>query len=200
MESLQHEYTKYAEALYCALRDDAYYITMEKTVENSVTSKEIMLRYLEYSMIEAKKYGILHIPKEHEYGVSVWAKPLSLNMQSQKHSEKKDFLLKYMGEKSLKTYQSIISFMEAKAQPLIKEDFWYLSIVGVLPDFQGQGLGQKLVENVLHKSDKNNISTYLETFNAKNIPFYERLGYKTVGTFFEPTTKSEYRIMVRFHK
>ena len=197
MGKSQHKHQKYAEALYYALQYDAFYITMKNTVESDATSKEVMLHYMEFSMIEAEKYSILYIPKEHEYGVSVWAKPLNPHRQSQKHSEKKDFILQCMGKHSMETYQSIITFMAAKAEPLIGSDFWYLSIVGVLPEFQGRGLGKKLIENVLIESDLNQVPTYLETFNSRNISFYERLGYKTVGIFYEPTVKSKYSIMIR---
>ena len=191
------KYRQYAKALHSALTEDAFYITMEASVGNGEPAREAMLRYLEFSMLEAEKSGELCIPPDHEYGVSIWSKPISHDMEVKKQQEKKLFLLGEMGSKSLETYNAIIDFMSAKAEPLIGDDFWYLSIIGILPKFQGQGLGPGLITNVLEKTDSLNVSTFLETFTPRNIPFYERLGYREVQSFDEPTTKATYWLMIR---
>ena len=49
-----------AEVLYAALTDDAFYVTMEASVEGEQTDRrEAMLRYLDYSMKEAHAHGAL---------------------------------------------------------------------------------------------------------------------------------------------
>ena len=194
---MNFKYRKYAEALYSALSEDAFYITMEASVENSDSSKEAMLSYLEFSMIEAEKCGELYIPADHEYGVSIWSKPVNRESEVKKCHEKKLFLLNVMGEESLKTYNKIVDFMSAKAETYIDKNFWYLSIVGVLPEFQGQGLGPGLVKKVLKKTDALQAPTYLETFTPRNMTFYKRLGYQEINSFNEPTTKAKYWLMIR---
>ena len=193
----EFKYRKYAEALYRALREDAFYITMKNSIGDGGSSKEAMLRYMEFSMIEGEKYGELYIPKDHEYGVSVWTKPLNGVLEAQKSAEKKLFLLSQMGEESLNTYNAIVEFMSAKAEPFIGQKFWYLSIVGVLPEFQGQGLGSGLIKNVLQKTDRLKVPTYLETFTPRNMTFYDRLGYQAIESFHEPTTEARYWLMIR---
>ena len=190
-------YRKYAEALYDALREDAFYITMEESVDKRESSKEAMLKYMEFSITEGKKYGELYIPHGHDYGVSIWAKPISRELEAKKNHEKKMFLLHEMGEKSLNTYKAIVEFMSLKAEPFIDKHFWYLSIVGILPEFQGQGFGPGLIQNVLKTTDALQVPTYLETFTPRNMPFYERFGYRETQFFYEPTTRSEYCLMVR---
>ena len=191
------KYRQYAKALHSALTEDAFYITMEATVGNGESAKEAMLRYLEFSMLEAEKSGELYIPDDHEYGVSIWSKPINHDLEVKKQQEKKEFLLSEMGNKSLETYNAIVDFMSIKAEPFIGDDFWYLSIIGILPEFQGQGLGPKLITNVLEKTDSLNVPTYLETFTPRNMTFYERLGYRSVQSFDEPTTKATYWLMIR---
>ena len=190
------KYKNFAEALYEALSNDAFYITMEKSVNNG-SSKEAMLRYMDYSMLEAEKYGDLIIPEHHEHGASIWAKPLEKELDVVKSSEKKHFLKYGMGDASLRTYNSIVSFMAEKAAPLIGKDFWYLSIIGILPEFQGQGLGPDLVKEVLEKTDVLGVPTYLETFTTRNISFYNRIGYQVAGSFHEPTADATYWLMIR---
>jgi GNAT superfamily N-acetyltransferase len=87
--------------------------------------------------------------------------------------------------------------MSDKTTPLVQEEAWYLSIIGVLPAFQGRGLGAGLVENVLACTDPAGIPTYLETFTPRTISFYNRLGYRVVDCFKEPRTEANYWVMVR---
>jgi len=194
--NFKFKYREYAESLYRALSEDAFYITMEESVDN-FESKEAMVRYMEFSMIEGEKSGELYIPEDHEYGVSVWAKPINRELEIKKHHEKKLFLLNKMGAKSLKTYNAIVDFMSAKAEAYIEKNSWYLSMVGVLPEFQGQGFGPALIKNVLEKTDRLKVATYLETFTPRNMTFYNRLGYQAIESFHEPTTDAKYWLMIR---
>jgi len=107
--SYTFRYKNYAEALYDSLREDAFYLTLEKSIEDPVSAKVAMLKYLDYSIVESEKYGEVLIPAEHKFGVSVWAKPLSEDLSIQKSEEKHAFLLQELGEKSLKMYISIVN-------------------------------------------------------------------------------------------
>jgi GNAT superfamily N-acetyltransferase len=80
---------------------------------------------------------------------------------------------------------------------LVSPDSWYLSIVGISPPFQGRGLGKGLLKEILALADSAGISTYLETFVARNKKFYQQLGYVEKGSLYEPTVNSEYWVMVR---
>ncbi|HKU13003.1 MAG TPA: GNAT family N-acetyltransferase [Steroidobacteraceae bacterium] len=58
---------------------------------------------------------------------------------------------------------------------------YYLPFVGVEPLQQGRGLGALLLQPILHRCDDERLPAYLESTNPRNIPFYERLGFKRVG-------------------
>ncbi len=193
----KYQYHNYSTALYEALLDDAFYITMERSIADTAFCKEAMLRYLDYSMVEAKKYGELFIPTDHQFGVSVWSVPIDQELEAQKSLEKKSFIRNHMSQQSLEKYNQIVGIMAANAATLIDKDDWYLSIVGILPEYQGKGLGIELVNSVLAKTDRLRVRTYLETFTARNMTFYERLGYQVADSFYEPTTESKYWLMVR---
>ncbi len=193
----EYQYKNFAEALYDALTEDAFYCTMEKSVSPPFCPKEAMLRYLDFSMLEAAKYGELNIPIEHQYGVSIWSKPQIDLIEKQKSSDKVSFILENMGENSLKIYQQIVDFMSSKSEPVIDNNAWYLSIVGILPAFQNKGYGPGLITNILAKTDQLKRSTYLETFTPRNMSFYQRLGYQVVDCFIEPTANSKYWLMLR---
>lgn len=193
----EFKYKKCAEALYSALCQDAFYRTLEKSIEGPGPSKEAMVKYMDFSMVEGHQSGVLYMPENLEYGASIWSKPLAWELDKIKQSEKKAFLLDALGRNALNTYQSIVDFMGSRAAPFIGDDYWYLSIIGILPRFQGQGLGPGLVRDVLTTTDSLNIATYLETFTPRNIGFYKKLGYQEIDSFFEPTTQARYWIMIR---
>jgi GNAT superfamily N-acetyltransferase len=80
---------------------------------------------------------------------------------------------------------------------LLVHSAWYLSIVGVAPHAQGQGLGRRLLQPTLTEADRAGADCYLETFSARSLRFYERLGFQSLRLFLEPTTKSDYWLMKR---
>lgn len=190
-------YRNHAEALYQALTADAFYITMERTVTGSEAAREAMLRYLDYSMVEGETYGALTFPPRGVYGGAIWSKPLDAEKTSRKEAAKKKFLAQHMGNESLRTYLAITEFMSACSAPRVPADSWYLSIAGLAPEFQGRGVGASLLEGVIAEADALGVATWLETFTPRNMSFYQRLGYRSVVSFEEPTTGSEYWLLVR---
>jgi len=193
----QFKYQEMSRALYEALKDDPFYITIERSIDDREHAKHKMLKYFDYSIYESQKYGEILIPEGNPYGVSVWNKPVTDDDEEKRVKEKKTFLLRELGESALVTYNKIVEFMSDKAEPLICSKAWYLSIVGILPTHQGKGYGSNLITPVLSQTDQLNVPTYLETFTPRTKKFYRQLGYSEIGTFFEPTTQAEYSIMVR---
>ncbi|TQV88094.1 GNAT family N-acetyltransferase [Aliikangiella coralliicola] len=192
------EYPELANALYFALKQDAFYQTMEASVVgDKAARKSAMLGYMDFSILEAQKYGECFVPEKQNYGVSIWGKPLQPEELATKHRLKKNFITQHMGSRSFEVYQNICQFMSSKSAELIADNAWYLSIIGILPEFQGQGLGPGLIESVLNKTDALGVSTYLETFTSRNKAFYFRLGYEVVGNFTEPNTEAEYWLLQR---
>ncbi len=189
-------YPKHAEALYQALTEDAFYITMEQSV-TSGSPQEAMVRYMDYSMIEGELYGELLLPSDGDFGASIWAKPLTQSLESEKNTKKQEFLRLHMGPESLATYNALVAAMAERTAPLINRTSWYLSIVGIRPGKQGNGLGVELIERILKRTDQLRVPTYLETFTPRNISFYERLGYRLLERIHEPVSEADYWVMAR---
>lgn len=72
-----------------------------------------------------------------------------------------------------------------KVHPLDKPHY-YLIAVGVRPQFQGQGIGTRLLQPMLARCDKEGCGAYLESSNERNIPLYQRLGFTNNGTILGP--------------
>lgn len=192
-----YKYKELASVLYEALIPDPFYIELLRDIPGGEQERQqILMRYMDYSMAEGEKYGRLTIAGNPPYGAAIWSRPLEPAIDNEKSLLKKDFIKTYMGESALNAYSTIVSFMSEQLDASL-QDVWYLSIAGIKPTYQGQGLGAGLLTEILDETDKNEIATYLETFTPRNIRFYERMGYKIIKEVFEPVTGSPYWIMVR---
>ena len=59
-----------------------------------------------------------------------------------------------------------------------KQAHWHLPLIGVDPAAQGRKLGEQLLAPALARCDAEGVLAYLESSNPRNIPFYERLGFR----------------------
>jgi ribosomal protein S18 acetylase RimI-like enzyme len=184
--SYQYKYRNYSIALYEALLEDAFYITMEQSIDDITFCKEAMLRYMDYSMVEAEKYGELFMPSDHQWGVSVWSMPIDRELEAQKYKEKRSFIVDHMSHPSLEKYDEIVGHMTENGAALIDKHDWYLSIVGVLPEYQGKGFGVELVNNMLVKTDRLKVRTSLETFTARKMLFTNAMATRLTIQFTSP--------------
>jgi hypothetical protein len=59
-------------------------------------------------------------------------------------------------------------------------------VIGVLPAYQGQGIGSALVRPVLAEADMEDLPCFVETVQPHNQPLYERHGFRLVYDHVEP--------------
>lgn len=62
------------------------------------------------------------------------------------------------------------------------EPHWHLPLIGDDPTQQGKGIGTRMIRAVLSRLDRENVPAYLEATSPRNVPLYERLGFRAVGT------------------
>ena len=63
---------------------------------------------------------------------------------------------------------------------------FYLFVLGVDSGMQGRGLGGQLMRPVLERCDREGIPAYLESSKEKNVPLYERNGFKVTEVYTVP--------------
>jgi ribosomal protein S18 acetylase RimI-like enzyme len=64
----------------------------------------------------------------------------------------------------------------------------YLQFLGVEPARQGQGLGGALIRAMLQRADAERIPCYLDTFQPRNVPLYQKHGFKITIEEVEPNS------------
>ncbi|MEO8960662.1 MAG: GNAT family N-acetyltransferase [Ginsengibacter sp.] len=59
-----------------------------------------------------------------------------------------------------------------------KASMYYLWFIGVDPEYQGQGIGNNFLDDIVKDSEKKQKPVYLETSTLKNLPWYEKFGFQ----------------------
>jgi GNAT superfamily N-acetyltransferase len=181
-----------------ALEDDPFYRSIsEEFASDIVKQRRVLASYFAYSIEEGRALGrTIHLADPAQ-GVAVWLLPQPAEIQTSAAERKRLFLASTLGARGASNYYHMVEYMSGKSQRLVSDDAWYLSIIAVDPSLQGRGLGQQLLAPTLEEADANEATSYLETFGSRSVPFYERLGFRTVARFDEPTTEAQYALMVR---
>jgi GNAT superfamily N-acetyltransferase len=77
----------------------------------------------------------------------------------------------------------LIGLMEAHHP---KSTHYYLGTLGTDPAWQGKGIGSALLKPVLDRCDAEGLPAYLESSNARNVPFYRRHGFDVTSELQVP--------------
>jgi ribosomal protein S18 acetylase RimI-like enzyme len=83
-----------------------------------------------------------------------------------------------------KTFNTINTYMRLTTRHRPKEKHYYLTCLGVVPEFKGMKIGRKMLDTIhnIVDEDTTSIGIGLDTENPDNIPLYERFGYKHIAT------------------
>jgi len=80
---------------------------------------------------------------------------------------------------------------------LVKDPFWYLRMVVVAQELRGKGYPSKLLRPQLEKAEESAETFFMETHNERNIPIYEKLGFKVIDSRRIENTKFNHYCMIK---
>ncbi len=63
---------------------------------------------------------------------------------------------------------------------------YYLMVLGTEPSLQGKGIGTQLMRPVLERCDREGAPAYLESSKERNLPLYERNGFRVTEEMTVP--------------
>lgn len=101
------------------------------------------------------------------------------------------------GPEAYGRFMNLIDYLARLSQKVVPYPHWYLSLLGVSPIYQGKGIGGALLAPVLQQADREGMPCYLETFEHKNIAFYQRYGFRPIATDTEPQSQLPFWAMER---
>ena len=185
-------------ALAESLLNDPFYWAISEDFEGDLAArKHALSRYFEYSLEEAERTGRCVVAPDPRLGAAAWLLPRTADVDAAESSAKSKWLASALGARGMENYYRMVRSMAPRAARAVPTGAWYLSIIGILPSAQGQGLGATLLAGTLAEASQANVACYLETFSPRNLGFYQRLGFRQVAEHLEPTTNKDYVIMRR---
>ncbi len=184
------------DALADALHPDPFYAALTPTENDGAAWREPLRAYFAYALDEARAYGMVEVAA-HGAGAALWLLPQADGVAAKLQQIKNAALEKILTPRGFENYRAIIAAMTPHAERAAPPDAWYLSILGVAPSAQNQGVGAQLVARTLARADARHAPCYLETFNPRTVAFYERAGFRIVARHAEALTRAEYWIMTR---
>jgi len=198
MQPARMKFARTTPAIVASLVGDPFYraITADFIADDGSVAHTLG-SYFEYSLAEAERTGRCVVADDPQLGASAWLLPRSAELEAIESAAKASFLAATLGPRGNSNYRRIMEFMSQHASVSVPSEAWYLSIIGIAPVAQGQGIGARLLRPTLAEADAAGAVCYLETFAPRTVSFYERLGFRSVASHLEPCTGSPYVIMRR---
>jgi GNAT superfamily N-acetyltransferase len=140
----------------------------------------------EYIIRYALKYGVVYAPTENLEGIAVWLPHTTVEISAWGTFRSGAF------KAALKMGSKIGRKMEKLFEPIDKDRrehmkgraYLYLQAIGILPEFQGQGCGRKLLNSMFDLADEEGLPIYLETETEKNCQMYSKYGFQALKPGF----------------
>jgi GNAT superfamily N-acetyltransferase len=136
--------------------------------------EERFTRGFEYFLEDLIHHGVVWEAGD-AIGAAVWIAPNQADAwgEALMHQPKISALTNDGGRR----YDAFWEWVESKV-PV--EPLWHWDSVGVKPEAQGRGIGSALIEFGLELARDDGAGVFLETGNPRNVPLYERFGFRVV--------------------
>ena len=108
---------------------------------------------------------------------AIWSPPDVALLDDERGAALAQLMTESIGERAGEKLAAMAQL--AGAHP--KDPHFYLFTLGTRADAQSQGLGSLVIEPVLARCDADGLPAYLESSNPRNVPFYERHGFRVTS-------------------
>ncbi len=165
-----------------------------KTKERSFKLSSMMELLIRLGM----KYGIVHITSPNLEGIAIWfpSNRSKITPLMGLLNGGISYFFK-LGSKAVKKQNQFYKYIYSKHKKLMTSFHWYLSIIGINPINQGKGYSNILFNSMFNQIDKQNLPCFLDTNNEKNLPIYNRFGFKIIEKYEIPDSNLINWAMIR---
>jgi ribosomal protein S18 acetylase RimI-like enzyme len=153
-----------------AFSEDSMWKEVFDDVEKNRILTEVMVRF-------CLTYGAVVSTSDKLEGVMAIA-PYGKDMNMLSIIRSGAFLLSMKIGNESKKFKVLSDALDEAKKTLDLDPYIHLLIMGVSQDYQGKGLGGKLVRALIEKSESENKPIYLETQKEDNVYFYEKYGFE----------------------
>ena len=192
------EVSRTARSLAAALIGDPFYRSVTVACGDDEAARLAMLEaYFALALAEGYQAGRVDLADDAGHGAAIWTTDAPAALRQAAYAQREAALRDLLGERGFAHFSAIVGNMEHALAPHALQHAWYLSIAGIAPGAQGQGLGASVLAPGLAAVDAAGAVCFLETYNERSLPFYGRLGFVAAGRYAEGVTGCDYWLMLR---
>ncbi len=143
-------------------------------------------------------YGEAYSTSDYMEGVVLWLPSKQLDMNIWQRFRSGD-IAKEMKEsrgakKRVRTFYRYTRMLHGQ---LVPDEHMFLWVIGVAPEFQGNGLSSRLMKPMLSRLDEQNLPCFVETHAENNVPLYQHFGFKIVDESIIPGASLQHWALLR---
>ena len=143
--------------------------------EDPASRPEHLLRMQTFVLEAGLSHGHVYTDRSLR-AAAIWSPPDVTLLDDEAGPALARVLSETIGEKAGEKLEALAQL--AGAHPA--EPHFYLFILGTRAEAQSQGLGSRVIAPVLARCDADGLPAYLESSNPRNVPFYQRHGFRVV--------------------
>lgn len=172
-----------ADILARAFHDDPPMVyAIPDTAERARLLPALMKRFVTY----ASMFGEPLTTGDKPEAIALWLPLVEFDTPEQDRQAGMDQIPQILGAENFARLMHIANIAERFHKAAAPGTHLYLQFLGVEPSRQGQGLGSALIRPMLERADAQRLRCYLETFQPRNVPLYQKHGFRVVIEEVEP--------------
>jgi ribosomal protein S18 acetylase RimI-like enzyme len=142
--------------------------------QDEATRAEALDAWFRFWVGAYRDQGLL-IETEGGDGAALWARPDVSPLRDDEAASLVEIVRERNGDRT----GLVLGGLTAVHQPT--ERHWYLNAIAARRGQRARGVGARLLEPFLARSDSEGVPIYLESSNARNLSFYRRYGFEDHG-------------------
>ncbi|RUT02797.1 GCN5-like N-acetyltransferase [Dulcicalothrix desertica PCC 7102] len=152
------------------------------TLENNLARADIIKCFCQAILRYTKSYNTIYTTSKDLKGVAIWIPPGQFPINFVRLLQAGLYKLPFkLGWSGFNRWVSLFT-LDSYHKSDMSQPHWYLLILGVIPTYQGQGIGSSLLQPILKQADAEKLPCYLETFTTASVRFFQKHGFKVLKT------------------
>lgn len=141
--------------------------------------QDLLSALFRLALRDVHRAGTVELARGHGrvIGVAAWLPPGTFPVPWTRQARSGPAFVRLLSSSPAST-RRLLHFLSVATAAFPAQPSWQLNVLGVNPSAQGQGIGSALLRNGLDTVQRASGRLHLETWNEKNLRFYENFGFR----------------------
>jgi len=173
------------------------YPLLTHAYEDRDAREKAALFVCQHDLYCCERYGVVHATSPNLEGVAAWAPSSCFPLTPWRTLTAIPLSAIIRLHNAPSRLKDAIEHADSRRAVLAPYPHWFLALIGVAPELQGQGNASKLLRPMLESADARGMPVYLETMDGRNVSLYEHFGFQVVEESAVPDTNLRSWAMAR---